>query len=149
MARKTSLTEELLNLMKEERFTKVVCGLNARVATTIDQCKLKYATLMENQWVDTSKTLTLAGDIKGDSVYDIFGRMYKMPGSDVKYDVVDWMCDNHRELAANFSIPFKQQDLNITTWLQRVEKSCSPVDEFTLYCLGRMNPGPPLVANSR
>ena len=61
-----------------------------------------------------------------------------MPGSDVEYDVVDWMCDNRRDLAANFSIPFKQQDLNITTWLQRVEKTCSPVDEFTLYCLGRM-----------
>ena len=93
---------------------------------------------MKDQWVDTSKTLTPEGDIKADSVYDIFGRMYKMPVSDVNWDVIDWMCDNRRELAANFSIPFKQQDLNITTWMQRVEKDQSPVDEFTLYCLGRM-----------
>ena len=84
------------------------------------------------------KTLTPEGDIKGDSVYDIFGRMYKMPGSDIKWDVIDWMCDNRRELAANFSIPFKQQDLNITSWMQRVEKDKSSVDEFMLYCLGRM-----------
>ena len=138
MARKNSLTSEILDLMKEERFSKVVCGLISRSATTIEHCKVKYAALLEEQWVDTSKTLTPEGDIKGDSVYDIFGRMYKMPGSDVKWDVIDWMCDNRRELAANFSIPFKQQDLNITTWMQRVEKDSSPVDEFTLYCLGRM-----------
>ena len=138
MARKTSLTEEIYDLMKEERFTKVVCGLLSRSATTIEQCKVKYAALMEEQWVDTSKTLTPEGDIKGDSVYDIFGRMYKMPGSDVKWDVIDWMCDNRRELAANFSIPFKQQDLSITSWMQRVEKDKSIVDEFVLYCLGRM-----------
>ena len=124
--------------MKEERFTKVVCGLLSRSATTIEQCKVKYAALMEEQWVDTSKTLTPEGDIKGNSVYDIFGRMYKMPGSDVKWDVIDWMCDNRRELAANFSIPFKQQDLSITSWMQRVEKDKSIVDEFVLYCLGRM-----------
>ena len=138
MVRKTSLTEEIYDLMKEERFTKVVCGLLSRSATTIEQCKVKYAALMEEQWVDTSKTLTPEGDIKGDSVYDIFGRMYKMPGSDVKWDVIDWMCDNRRELAANFSIPFKQQDLGITSWMQRVEKDKSIVDEFVLYCLGRM-----------
>ena len=138
MARKTSLTEEIYDLMKEEKFTKVVCGLLSKSATTIEQCKVKYAALMEEQWVDTSKTLTPEGDIKGNSVYDIFGRMYKMPGSDVKWDVVDWMCDNRRELAANFSIPFKQQDLSITSWMQRVEKDKSTVDEFVLYCLGRM-----------
>ena len=138
MARKHTLTSEIFDLMKDERFSKVVCGLQRKSATTIEHCKVKYAALLEEQWVDTSKTLTPEGDIKGDSVYDIFGRMYKMPGSDVKWDVIDWMCDNRRELAANFSIPFKQQDLNITTWMQRVEKDSSPVDEFTLYCLSRM-----------
>ena len=138
MACKTSLTDEIYDLMREEKFTKVVCGLSSKSATTIEHCKVKYAAIMEEQWVDTSKTLTPEGDIKGDSVYDIFGRMYKMPGSDVKWDVIDWMCDNRRELAANFSIPFKQQDLNITSWMQRVEKDNSSVDEFTLYCLGRM-----------
>ena len=138
MARKTTLTEEMFNLVKEERFTKVLCGINPRTATTIEQCKSKYSSYLADQWIDTSKTLTPMGDIKGNSVYDIFGRMYKMPGSDVKWDVVDWMCDNRRELAANFSIPFRQQDLNITTWMQRVEKDLSPVDEFVLYCIGRM-----------
>ena len=108
------------------------------MATTLEQCKSKYASLLENQWVDTVQTLTTMGDIKGNSVYDIFRRMYKMPDSDVKWDVIDWMCDNRRELAADFSIPFWQQDLNISTWMQRVKKDYAPVDEFTLYCLGRM-----------
>ena len=138
MARKTTLTEEMYNLVKEERFTKVLCGLNPCTSTTIEQCKSKYLTFVQDQWFDTSKTLTQAGDIKGNSVYDIFGHMYKMPGSDVKWDAIDWMCDNHRELAANFSIQFRQQDLDITTWMQRVEKDFSPVDKFALYCIGGM-----------
>ena len=139
MAHKTTLTEEMFNLVKEERFTKVLCSISPWIATTLEQCKSKYSSYLENQWIDTSKTLTPLGDIKGNSVYDIFGRMYKMPGSDVKWDVIDWMCDNWRELAANFSIPFRQQDLNITSWMQRVEKDLSPVDEFVLYCIGRMS----------
>ena len=137
MVHRTSLTKEVFNLVQEERFTKVLCGLSPKIATAIEQCKSKYATYLQNQWVDTSKTLTPEGDIKYNSVYDIFGRMYKMPGSDVKWDVVDWMCDNRRELAMNFSIPFRQQDLNITTWMQKVEKDFTPVDEFALYCIGR------------
>ena len=138
MACKTTLTEEMFDLLKKEHFTKVLCGINPRIATTTEQCKSKYSSYLEGQWIDTSKMLTPLGDIKGNSVYDIFGRMYKMPGSDVKWDVIDWMCDNRRELAANFSIPFRQQDLNITTWMQRVEKDLSPVDEFVLYCIGQM-----------
>ena len=149
MVCKTTLTEEMFDLVKEERFTKVLCGINPRIATTIDQCKSKYSSYLKDQWIDTSKTLTPLGDIKGNSVYDIFGRMYKMPGSDVKWDVIDWICDNRRELAANFSIPFRQQELNITTWMQRVEKDLSPVDEFVLYCIGRMYNKNIIVLNSQ
>ena len=61
MARKTTLTEEMFNLVKDERFTKVVCSLSPRIATTIEQCKSKYLTYLQNQWIDTSKTLTPVG----------------------------------------------------------------------------------------
>ena len=138
MAAKKSMTNELLDLMKFEAFTKIVCGLDTRVGTTVAAVKSKYPALMTEHWVDCSATLNTNGSAKPLGIYEIFGKLVNKPALDVKDEVLDWMSDKRRELAANMSIAFNQRDLNIVTWMSLVDKDDSPADEFTLYCLCRL-----------
>ena len=138
MAAKRSMTSELLDLMKFEAFTKIVCGLDARVGTTVAAVKLKYPALMKEHWVDCSAILNSNGSAKPLGIYEIFGKLVNKSSLDVKDEVLDWMSDKHRELAANMSIAFNQRDLNIVKWMSLVDKDDAPADEFTLYCLCRL-----------
>ena len=138
MAAKRSMTSELLELMKFEAFTKIVCGLDSRVGTTVPAVKLKYPALMKEHWVDCSATLNSNGSAKPLGIYEIFGKLVNKSAVDVKDEVLDWMSDKRRELAANMSIAFNQRDLNVVTWMSLVDKDNVPADEFTLYCLCRL-----------
>ena len=68
-----SLASELLDVIKKEAFTKIVCGLDNRRGTTIEAVKKKYTTLMTNHWVDTSVLLNSDGSPKATGIYEIFG----------------------------------------------------------------------------
>ena len=135
MATKRNMTSELLDLMKFEAFTKIVCGLDARVGTTVAAVKLKYPVLMKEHWVDCSVTLNSNGSAKPLGIYEIFGKLVNKSAFDVKDEVLNWMSNKRRELAANMSIAFNQRDLNIVKWMSLVDKDEAPADEFTLYCL--------------
>ena len=93
---------------------------------------------MANNWVDTSGLLNSDGSLKAAGIYEIFGRIANKSGYKVKEEVLDWMCDKRRELAANMSIVFNQRDLNVVKWMSLVDKDEAPADEFTLYCLCRL-----------
>ena len=138
MAAKRSMTSELLDLMKFEAFTKIVCGLDPRVGTTVAAVKLKHPALMKDHWVDCSVTLNSNGSAKPLGIYEIFGKLVNKSPLEVKGEVLDWMSDKRRELAANMSIAFNQCDLNIVTWMSLVDKDDAPADEFALYCLCRL-----------
>ena len=135
---KQSLASELLDVIKKEAFTKIVCGLDNRRGTTIEAVKKKYASLMTNHWVDTSVLLNNDGSPKASGIYEIFGRIANKSGYEVKEEVLDWMCDKRRELAANMSIAFGHKNLNIITWMSEVEKDNYPADEFVIYSLCRL-----------
>ena len=135
---KQSIAGELLDVIKKESFTKIVCGLDSRRSTTIEAVKKKYASLMTNHWVDTSVLLNSDGSPKASGIYEIFGRVANKSGYEAKEEVLDWMCDKHRELAANMSIAFGQRDLNVVTWMSKVEKDDYPADEFVIYSLCRL-----------
>ena len=138
MAAKQSMTSEIPDLMKFEAFTKIVCGLDPRVGTTVAAVKLEYPALMMEHWVDCSVTLNSNGSAKPLGIYEIFRKLVNKSPLDVKDEVLDWMSDKRRELAANMSIAFNQRDLNIVTWMSLVDKDDAPADEFTLYCLCRL-----------
>ena len=42
----SSMTEELLDLMQEERFTKVICGLDECRGISVDNFKASHAEMM-------------------------------------------------------------------------------------------------------
>ena len=48
------------------------------------------------------------------------------------------MCDNRRELVANFSIAFKQRDLSVASRMVKIKKDNEPADEYVIYCLSQM-----------
>ena len=96
---KQSMAGELLDVIKKESFTKIVCGLDSRRGTTVEAVKKKYASLMTNHWVDTSVLLNSDGSPKASGIYEIFGRVANKSGYEVKEEVLDWMCDKRRELA--------------------------------------------------
>ena len=135
---KQSLASELLDVIKKEAFTKIVCGLDNRRGTTVEAVKKKYASLMANHWVDTSVLLNSDGSPKATGIYEIFGRIANKSGYEVKEEVLDWMCDKCRELAANMSIAFGHKNLNIIAWMSDVEKDNYPADEFVIYSLCRL-----------
>ena len=135
---KQSLASELLDVIKKESFTKIVCGLDNRRGTTVEAVKKKYSSLMVNHWVDTSVLLNNDGSPKASGIYEIFGRIANKSGYEVKEEVLDWMCDKRRELAANMSIAFGQKNLNIIAWMSEVEKDNYPADEFVIYSLCRL-----------
>ena len=135
---KQSLASELLDVIKKEAFTKIVCGLDNKWGTTVEAVKKKYSSLMVNHWVDTSVLLNNDGSPKASGIYEIFGRIANKSGYEVKEEVLDWMCDKRRELAANMSIAFGQKNLNIIAWMSDVEKDNYPADEFVIYSLCRL-----------
>ena len=132
------MASEILNVIKKEAFTKIVCGLDSRQGTTIEAVKKKYASLMTNHWVDTSELLNSDGSPKATGIYEIFGRVANKSGYEVKEEVLDWMCDKRRELAANMSIAFGQKNLNVIAWMSNVEKDDYAADEFVIYSLCRL-----------
>ena len=135
---KQSLASELLDVIKKEAFTKIVCGLDNRRGTTVEAVKKKYAGLMANHWVDTSVLLNNDGSLKASGIYEICGRIANKSGYEVKEEVLDWMCDKRKELAANMSIAFGHKNLNIIVWMSDVEKDNYPADEFVICCLCRL-----------
>ena len=132
------MASELLDVIKKEVFTKIVCGLDNRRGTTVEAVKKKYASLMADHWVDTSVLLNSDGSPKASGIYEIFGQIANKNGYEVKEEVLDWMCDKRRELAANMSIAFGQKKLNVIAWMSNVEKDDYPADEFVIYSLCRL-----------
>ena len=135
---KQSMASELLDVIKKEAFTKIVCGLDNRQGTTVEAVKKKYTSLMANHWVDTSVLLNSDGSPKASGIYEIFSRIANKNGYEVKEEVLDGMCDKLRELAANMSIAFGQKKLNVIAWMSKVEKDDYPADEFVIYSLCRL-----------
>ena len=138
MAARQSIASELLAVIQKESFTKIVCGVDDRRGTNVEAVKRKYASLMKQHWVDTSGLLNSDGSPRPVGVYETFGRIVNKSGYEVKEEVIEWICDNRRELAANMSIAFSQKKLNIASWITKVEKDNYAADEFVLYSLCRL-----------
>ena len=138
MAARQSIASELLAVIQKESFTKIVCGVDDRRGTNVEAVKRKYASLMKQHWVDTSGLLNFDGSPRPVGVYETFGRIVNKSGYEVKEEVIEWICDNRRELAANMSIAFSQKKLNIASWITKVEKDNYAADEFVLYSLCRL-----------
>ena len=64
------MTSELLDVIKKEAFTKIVCGLDSKRGTTVEAVKKKYVGLMANHWVDTSLLLNSDGSPKASGIYE-------------------------------------------------------------------------------
>ena len=56
----------------------------------------------------------------------------------MKEQLIDWICDNHVDLANCMSIALNQSNQSLTAWLQKITMNDDFVpDELTLYCLAR------------
>ena len=92
---------------------------------------------MKNHWLDS--TVLLSPDKSKPTctgLFEIFGKLYSVNAVDMKEQLIDWICDNHVDLANCMSIALNQSKQSLTGWLQQITMNDEFVpDELTLYCL--------------
>ena len=138
-AKQISIPEELLNAVTPEPFTKVLCLLHDTRAVSTENFKRKHPELMKHHWLDS--TVLLSPDKSKPTctgLFEIFGKLCSVNAIDMKEQLIDWICDNHVDLANCMSITLNQSKQSLTGWLQQITMNDDFVpDELTLYCLAR------------
>ena len=117
----------------------MLCLLHDTRAVSPDDFKKKRPELMKHHWLDSTVLLspnkskpTCTG------LFEIFGKLCSVNAVDMKEQLIDWICDNHMDLANCMSIALNQSNQSLTEWLQKLTMNDDFVpDELTLYCLAR------------
>ena len=138
-AKQISIAEELLNAVTPEPFTKVLCLLHDTRVVSTENFKRKHHELMKHHWLDS--TVLLSPDKSKPTctgLFEIFGKLCSVNAVDMKEQLINWICDNHVDLAKCMSIALNQSKQSLTGWLQKITMNDDFVpDELTLYCLAR------------
>ena len=137
VAKQISIAEELLNAITPEPFTKVLCLLYGTRAVSTENFKRKHPELMKHHWLDS--TVLLSPDKSKPTctgLFEIFGKLCSVNAVDMKEQLIDWICDNHVDLANCMSITLNQSKQSLTGWLQQITMNDNFIpDELTLLCL--------------
>ena len=118
-AKQTTIAEELLNAITPEPFTKVLCLLHDSRITTVEKFRENNKALMKDHWLDSSVLLSMDKEEPTPTgIFEIFGRRVGLNTADMKEKLIDWMCDEHVELANCMSIALNQSKQTLAEWLQ-------------------------------
>ena len=68
-----SISNELLHMISNAKFTQVLCLLNPEFALTINHFKRIKDIAHNSHWIDTQKCISKSGKPIASGIFDIFG----------------------------------------------------------------------------
>ena len=133
---KQSMTEELLEAIKEKMYD--TCVSNLTKTHCVNLKKFKRERLPEGTWINTKRFVNNSNRPVADTMFSLFGEFSNQDGSEVRDTMIGWSYDNFRLLEQVFKVALDQQKTTLRVWLEKMANKHTPGDELTLYILARM-----------
>ena len=136
MSKKQSMTEELLEAIKEKSYD--TCVSNLTKTHCVNLKKFKRDRLPEGTWISTKRFVNNSNRPVADAMFSIFGEFSNQAGPEVRDTMIGWSYDNFRLLERVFKVALDQRKTTLRSWLEKMTNIHTPGDKLALYILSRM-----------
>ena len=133
-----SIVEELNSQLEPQSFTKILCMLDNKSCTTVEQFKWSNLFLSSLQWIDSRKFLTHRGAAIASGIFELFGQFSGKSGNEVREDLMVWISENKTEVQTCVKIVLDHKGYNLSYWMTKMSCIQTPADDIAIYCLARM-----------
>ena len=96
--RNISIAEELSRQLEPQPFTKILCMLDNKSCTSVEQFKQSNLFMSSSQWIDSRKFLTRRGAAIASGIFKLFGQFLGKSGNEVREDWLVWISENKTEV---------------------------------------------------
>ena len=76
-----SIAEELSRQLEPQPFTKILCMLDNKSCTSVEQFKWSNLFMSSSQWIDSRKFLTCRGAAIASGIFELFGQFWENLGT--------------------------------------------------------------------
>ena len=133
-----SIAEELNSQLEPQPFTKILCMLDNKSNTTIEQFKRSTLFLSSSQWIDSRKFFTRGGAAIASGIFELFGQFSGKSGNEVHEDLLAWISENKNDVQTCVKIVLDHKGYNSSYWMMKMSHIQTPADDIAFYCLARM-----------
>ena len=133
-----SIAEELNSQLEPQPFTKILCMLDNKNCTTVEQFKWSNLFLSSSQWIDSWKFLTCRGAAITSGIFELFGQFSGKSGNEVHEDLMVWISENKSDVQTCVKIVLDHKGYNLSYWMTKMLGIQTPADDIAIYCLAQM-----------
>ena len=133
-----SIAEELNRQLEPKPFTKILCMLDNKSCTSVEQFKWSNLFMSSSQWIDSRKFLTHRGAAIASGIFKLFGQFSGKSGNEVCEDLLVWISENKTEVQTCVTIVLNHKGYNLSYWMTKMSHIQTPADDIAIYCLARM-----------
>ena len=133
--RNISIAEELNRQLEPQPFTKVLCMLDNKSCTSVEQFKRSNLFMSSLQWIDSRKFLTHRGAAIASGIFELFGQFSGKSGNEVHEDLLVWISENKTEVQTCVKIVLDHKGYNLSYWMTKMSRIQTPADDIAIYCL--------------
>ena len=130
-----SIAEELNSQLEPQPFTKILCMLDNKSCTTVEQFKRSNLFLSSSQWIDSRKFLTRRGAAIASGIFELFGQFSGKSGNEVCEDLMVWISENKTDVQTCVKIMVDHKGYNLSYWMTKMLRIQTPADDIAIYCL--------------
>ena len=123
-----SIVEELNSQLEPQPFTKILCMLDNKSCTTVEQFKRSNLFLSSSQWIDSRKFLTRRGAAIASGIFELFGQFSGKSGNEVYEDLMVWISENKSDVQTCVKIVLDHKGYNLSYWMTKMSCIQTPAD---------------------
>ena len=124
--RNISIAEELNSQLEPQPFTKILCMLDNKSCTTVEQYKRSNLFLSSLQWIDSRKFLTCRRAAIASGIFELFGKFSGKSGNEVCEDLMVWISENKSDVQTCVKILLDHKGYNLSYWMSKMSCIQSP-----------------------
>ena len=132
------IVEELNRQLETQPLTKILCMLDNKSCTSVEQFKRSNLFMSSLQWIDSQKFLTHRGAAIASGIFELFGQFSGKSGNEVREDLLVWISENKTEVQTCVKIVLDHKGYNLSYWMTKKSHIQTSADDIAIYCLARM-----------
>ena len=117
-----NIAEELNSQLEPQSFTKILCMLDNKSSTTIEQFKRSNLFLSSSQWIDSWKFLTCRGAAIASGIFELFGQFSGKSGNEVGEDLLVWISENKNNVQTCVKVVLDHKGYNLSYWMTKMSR---------------------------
>ena len=133
--RNISIAEELNRQLEPQQLTKILCMLDNKSCTSVEQFKWSNLFMSSLQWIDSQKFLTHRGAAIASGIFELFGQFSEKSGNEVREDLLVWISENKTEVQTCVKIILDHKGYNLSDWMTKMSRIQTPADDIAINCL--------------